>query len=155
MAPNTLLEPATPINNTLSLEGTETDTETIVSTVQIVNQKSGASNDALPNQPPPPTTVTAVDGELSAAADTIQNPTRRSLDLSGRSIDDYEVVFEGTGTGLNDRDGSIEGTAYLTYTVVSNLTYDVSDCLSFCDRVEGCGKSISCLLDCDILTLPP
>ncbi|KXN92682.1 hypothetical protein AN958_00352 [Leucoagaricus sp. SymC.cos] len=40
--------------------------------------------------------------------------------------------------GPTDRDGSIEGTAYLTYTVVSNLTYSVDDCLRFCDRVDGC-----------------
>lgn len=45
--------------------------------------------------------------------------------------------------GLTDRDGSIEGTAFLTYTVVPNITYSVDACLSFCNRVEGCGKLLS------------
>lgn len=30
------------------------------------------------------------------------------------------------------------GTAYLTYKLVSNSTYNINDCLSFCDRVTGC-----------------
>ncbi|KAF9442645.1 hypothetical protein P691DRAFT_764987 [Macrolepiota fuliginosa MF-IS2] len=141
-SPNTPTAPATPANNTLTVNGTETDVDTIASTIQIVDQKTGATTDAPPNQPPPPTTVTAVDGELTnSTVPELANsttPTKRSLDLSKRLLDGYEVVFDGTGFGPTDRDASIEGTAYLTYTVVSNLTYSVDDCLRFCDRVDGC-----------------
>ncbi|KAJ3576806.1 hypothetical protein NP233_g183 [Leucocoprinus birnbaumii] len=140
LAPNTILEPATPANNTLSLDGTDTDADTIVSTVQIVDQKAGAPVDAPPDPPVPPVTITAVDGQLTNATVPTSNntATRRSVDLSKRLLDGYDVVFEGTGTGLTDRDGSIQGTAYLTFTVVSNSTYNVDDCLKFCSGVQGC-----------------
>ena len=68
--------------------------------------------------------------------------SRRSLNLAKRLTSGYEQVFAGTGTGPNDRDASIEGTAYLTYTVVDNSTYNVQQCLDFCDRVDGCGMLI-------------
>jgi len=141
LSPNTLL--GSSANNTLTLEDTQTDTEKIASTVQIVNQKASAPLDAPPDQPPPPTSITAIDGELTNA--TISNNTsstisRRSF-LTTRSVDDYEIMFQGTGTGPNDRDGSIEGTAYLTFTILPNATYDVPGCLSFCDHVNGCGES--------------
>jgi len=124
----------------LDTNGTTTDTDTIVNTVSQVDQKSGATGDAPPNQPPPPVLVTAVDGVLTnQTVDSVASTsTRRGL--VQRSASDYEQLFAGTGTGPNDRDGSIEGTAYLTYTVVDNSTYSVQQCLDFCDRVEGCGK---------------
>lgn len=139
IAPNTLLGPSA--NNTLTLEGTETDTDKIASTVRIVNQKSGVPLDASPDQPPPPTSITAIDGELTNNNSTIS----RRFFLSTRSIDNYEVIFQGTGTGPNDRDGSIEGTAYLTFTVLPNTTYDVPGCLSFCDHVSECGEYLNLL----------
>ncbi|KAF5346472.1 hypothetical protein D9756_010062 [Leucocoprinus leucothites] len=141
IAPNTLLEPATPVNNSLTLDGTDTDSDTIASTVQIVDQKSSAPVDAPPDLPPPPVTITAVDGELtnSTIPPSDNNSTaRHSQDLSKRLIDGYDVVFEGSGTGLTDRDGSIQGTAYLTFTVVSNHTYNVDDCLKFCSGIKEC-----------------
>jgi len=58
--------------------------------------------------------------------------------LGRRLLPGYEVVFEGTGTGPDDRDASIQGTAYLTYTVVPNNTYNVDACLEFCNQVSGC-----------------
>lgn len=137
----------------LDTSGSTTDAETIVSTVNAVDQKAGATDDAPPNQPVPDTVVTAVDGVVIASA---SNSTRRALAgrapllnrtpgrfaraAEKRSSSDYEQVFAGTGTSLTDRDGSIEGTAYLTYTVVDNSTYNVDACLAFCDRVPGCGK---------------
>jgi len=126
----------------LTLENTQTDTDKIASTIRIVNQKAGAPLDAPPDQPPPPTSITAVDGELTNATISNNNSStnsRRSF-LSTRSVDDYEIMFQGTGTGPNDRDGSIEGTAYLTYSVLPNATYDVPGCLSFCDNVDECGE---------------
>jgi hypothetical protein len=125
--------------NALDLTGTDTDTDTIVSTANIVDQKSGATGD--PDQPIPETTITAVDGQLTAAgtSNSTSSSRRRSTEFFRRDASDYELVFSGTGTGPNDRDGSIEGTAYLTFTLVPNSTYNVDACLAFCDSVELCG----------------
>ncbi|KAF9000110.1 hypothetical protein BDQ17DRAFT_1360120 [Cyathus striatus] len=132
--------------NTLSLDGTNTDTDSIVNTAAIVDQKAGANDDTPPNQPVPPTVVTAVDGQLTAAG-TANATTRRDLIFERgpaphrpvkRTVAGFEQVFAGTGTGPNDRDASIEGTAYLTYTVVPNATYNIDACLNFCVGVDGC-----------------
>ena len=128
-----------------------TDTENIVSTVYNVDQKSGA-DDTPPNQPVPDTAITAVDGVLTTdgGSGDANGSSRRSLfseRLTGRDDSepsDYECVFSGTGTGPNDRDASIEGTAYLTYNLVSNATYNVDACLRECDKVDICGKSHTC-----------
>lgn len=131
-------------SNALTLNGTYTDTSTIASTVNVVDQKTSTTGDIPPNQPVADTAVTAVDGQVTAAG-TNSTASRRSFvtrseGFAKRSPSDYELVFSGTGTTPNDRDASIEGTAYLTYTLVSNATYDVDDCLAQCDRVETCGK---------------
>lgn len=115
-----------------------TDFTTIFDAVYNVNQKSGAPVDALPNQPIPATSVTVVDG--SQTNTTVSKRGERVL-YNKRDINDYTTIFTGSGTGPNDRDASIEGTAYLTYTLVSNDTYNVNDCLRYCDSVQGCGKS--------------
>ena len=126
-----------------------TDTNSIVTTANNVDQKSGAAVDTPPNQPVPNTTLTAVDGSLTTAgsgggdSSSSSSTSRRrifSKRSTKRSPPDYEVVFLGTGTGPHDRDAAIEGTAYLTYTLVSNATYDVDDCLNKCDQIETCGK---------------
>lgn len=118
-----------------------TDTESIVATANNVDQKSGAAVDTPPNQPVANTTLTAVDGSLTTAGSDGDNSSRRSFSKrSTRRSSDYELVFSGTGTGPDDRDAAIEGTAYLS--LVSNATYDVDDCLNKCDQVETCGKSV-------------
>lgn len=128
----------------VDVNGTTTDTENIVVTVPLVDQKAGATGDAPPNQPVPETVVTAVDGKIVDSNTTVSvlaasaNVRRAPANLKKRIVDGYEQVFSGTGILSTDRDGSIEGTAYLTYTVVSNATYDVDACLNFCNRVEGC-----------------
>jgi hypothetical protein len=128
--------------NTLDLSGTTTDTDTIVSTAKIVDQKGGATGD--PDQPIPSTAVTAVDGQLTpdGTSGSTSTSRRRSTGISRRAPSDYELVFSGTGTGPNDRDASIEGTAYLTFTLVDNSTYNVDACLAFCDSVQYCGSSL-------------
>ncbi|KAJ4487605.1 hypothetical protein J3R30DRAFT_3654104 [Lentinula aciculospora] len=133
--------PAT-VNDPPDFNGTSTDASSIDSTAHQVNQKAGAPPDAPPNQPVSNTTLTALDGDLVNATIPV---SRRGLSdsasqshLMRRNNSNYELVFWGTGTGPDDRDASIEGTAYLTYTVVSNATYDIDDCLAQCDSVSGC-----------------
>jgi hypothetical protein len=60
------------------------------------------------------------------------------------------MVFSGTGDSPADRDASIEGTAYLTHTLVGNATYDggLEQCLVWCDGIEGCGEIVFTLLAC-------
>jgi hypothetical protein len=122
-----------------NFNGSTTDSSSIVSTALQVDQKAGAPADALPDQPVANTTVTALDGNL---VNTTLPVSRREVASEGhlnrRNNSNYELLFWGTGTRSNDRDASIEGTAYLTYTVVSNATYDIDDCLAFCDSVDGC-----------------
>ncbi|KAK7033638.1 hypothetical protein VNI00_012638 [Paramarasmius palmivorus] len=133
--------------NALDLSGTSTDSSSIAATVAQVDQKGGATGDAPPNQPPPETAVTAVDGNVLDTSIPVSNtPTRRALlqeraasaRFRRQNLGNYKQVFAGTGTGPNDRDGSIQGTAYLTYTIVPNNTYSIEPCLAFCDRVSGC-----------------
>ncbi|KIJ50323.1 hypothetical protein M422DRAFT_245576 [Sphaerobolus stellatus SS14] len=128
-----------PSNNTLDLTGTVTDAGTIAQTVDIVDQKAGVPVDAAPNLPVAETVVTAVDGQLtSAGTSSKRSLASRSFATRKRAPSDYEQIFNGTGTDPSDRDASIEGTAYLTYTVVPNSTYNIDACLDFCDRVDGC-----------------
>ncbi|KAJ7116073.1 hypothetical protein C8R44DRAFT_928065 [Mycena epipterygia] len=116
-----------------------TDTGTIGQTVGLVDQKAGAPTDATPpGLPQAPTMVTAVDGELvtknipdSNSTDVPQGAGRRASSASA-----YYLVFNGTATN----DAAIEGTAYLTFTVVSNSSYaqGLDECFTFCDETDGC-----------------
>jgi hypothetical protein len=128
-------------DTSLDLSDTQTDAGTIVDTANQVEQKSSPPLDAQPDLPPADTVVTAIDGNI---VQTNSSSTRRRFTdgLIRRSRSDYTQVFDGSGTGVDDRDCSIEGTAYMTYTVVSNSTYSVDDCLSFCDRTQGCGTCL-------------
>lgn len=138
----------------LDLTGTTTDAGAIVDTANNVDQKSGAPSDASPNQAPTDTVVTAVDGQLTSAGSS--NSTRRRDSVAARRVvraarstlspmakrlpDGYEEVFSGTGTGPKDRDASIQGVAYLTYSLVPNNTYSIEPCLDFCTKTDGCGE---------------
>lgn len=126
--------------NTLDPNASVTDSDTIANTAAIVDQKATA--DGTPDQPIQPTVVTAVDGQLTSDGQLGSDSGSGSSDPSTRrrrDINDYQQVFAGTGTGPNDRDGSIQGTAYLTFTLVNNATYNVADCLAFCDGITQCG----------------
>ena len=46
------------------------------------------------------------------------------------------------GRGFDNRDAVIEGTAHLTYSLVSNATYDVDNCLNNCDQVDPIYSSL-------------
>ncbi|TFK68010.1 hypothetical protein BDN72DRAFT_858751 [Pluteus cervinus] len=136
-----------------------TDIDTIISTIRQVNQKTGAEDKSPPSPGVPETVVTAVDGNVTIAGqnsssllgvlhDTSAHPEVTTGSIIGsssvsspsrkRMLDGYTTVFEGTGTGPNDRDASIQGTAYLTYKVLDNSTYDVDGCQDFCNSVPAC-----------------
>ncbi|KAF8989953.1 hypothetical protein BDQ17DRAFT_1372527 [Cyathus striatus] len=137
------------ILNELNLTGTGTKTTTIVNTAMIVDQRSGAGSTMPPNLPVPDTVVTAIDGTLMSSTTSSSrrsldvtpgnfSPRPQTVDLSKRILAGYEQLFAGTGTMPSDRDASIEGTAYLTYTLVPNSTYNIDACLQFCNTVDGC-----------------
>ena len=135
------------LNNTLDLSGTATDINAIETTVGEVNQKTGVDVNAVPNLEVAETNVTAIDGtpvNTTVSSVTDSAPSRRSFQKRGlsrrskRDTDVYHQVFAGTGpAGGFVNDASIEGTAYLTYTVVSNATYNVDACLTFCTSIPG------------------
>ena len=108
-----------------------------------VNEKGGANDNSPPNPPVPETTVTAVDGQLLTNQTTVSSAPstlgsfQNTSTATKRQDPGYEEVFTGS---VSAPDGSIKGTAYLTYTVLPNSTYDIDGCLSFCDRVDQCGS---------------
>ncbi|KAJ8073755.1 hypothetical protein PM082_012033 [Marasmius tenuissimus] len=135
------------VENTLDPTTNPTNNAQIVSTAAEVNQTGGDTGNAPPNLPPPETAVTAIDGNVldNSVPISSTNFARRGFPLNRseargvkRTNPGYKQVFAGTGTSLTDRDGSIQGTAYLTYTVVPNNTYSIDECLAFCDRVTEC-----------------
>ncbi|KAJ7302501.1 hypothetical protein DFH08DRAFT_905103 [Mycena albidolilacea] len=56
--------------------------------------------------------------------------------VAKREAGKFEKVFD--GLPADQHDASIQGTAYLTYTVVNNATYNVQGCLDWCSTVKGC-----------------
>jgi hypothetical protein len=109
-----------------------------VQTASQVDQKSGPSIDAPPNASISPTTVTAVDGTLTnASIADAGSSRRRDAGRPGKRDSGFEKLFDGLSIGQHD--ASIEGTAYLTYTVVNNATYNVQACLDWCANINGCG----------------
>ncbi|KAJ7069448.1 hypothetical protein C8F01DRAFT_514267 [Mycena amicta] len=122
-----------------------TDSDSIAQTAGQVDQKSSPPVDALPSSDVPPTTVTALDGALvnATVADVAGSTTdntpspRRSIGRLGKRTSTFTKIFDGLPAGQHD--ASIEGTAYLTYTVVDNSTYNVQACLDWCNtKVDGC-----------------
>ncbi|KAJ7043695.1 hypothetical protein C8F04DRAFT_727388 [Mycena alexandri] len=112
-----------------------TDVATIIRTVTLVDQKSGApADDTPPGLPQAPTMLTALDGEIIVSAVDGLNST--DTGPGRRSASDYGLVFNGTEAN----DAAIQGTAYLTYTLVSNnsAAQGLDECLDFCDNTPGC-----------------
>jgi hypothetical protein len=130
-------------NSALDLNRSKTDTTSIADTISAVDQKASVPIDALPEHAPPVTVVSAVDGSVTGVS--VVNATTANIDstanvtLSRRSDfsrSDFHQVFARSDS---DRDCAIEGTAYLTYKLISNATYDENACINFCASVEGCG----------------
>ncbi|KAJ6582353.1 hypothetical protein B0H19DRAFT_526848 [Mycena capillaripes] len=113
------------------------DNAVIAQTANQVDQKSGPPIDAPPNADVPPTAVTAIDGTItnSTIAD-VSATRRRDVGRFGKRQPGFEKVFDGLPSGQHD--GSIQGTAYLTYTVVNNATYNVKACTDWCATIQGC-----------------
>ncbi|KAJ7444465.1 hypothetical protein FB451DRAFT_1434334 [Mycena latifolia] len=114
------------------------DNAAIVQTAGQVDQKGGAASDAAPNTDVPPTTVTALDGTVTntTIADATNSARRRDVGRFGKRQANFKQVFAPLPAGQHD--GSIQGTAYLTYTVVNNATYNVQACLNWCAGIDGC-----------------
>ncbi|KAJ6550209.1 hypothetical protein B0H19DRAFT_1160627 [Mycena capillaripes] len=117
-----------------------TDNDSIVQTANQVDQKSSPPVDAPPNADVPPTTVTALDGTLTNStitdASSGNSRRRRNIGRFGKRQPEYKEVF--SGLPADQHDASIIGTAYLTYTVVNNATYNVKACTDWCTTVNGC-----------------
>ncbi|KAJ7148547.1 hypothetical protein C8R43DRAFT_521131 [Mycena crocata] len=114
------------------------DNAAIVQTAGEVDQKSGAAMDAPPSNNVPDTRVTAVDGTLTntSISGMSSGTSRRDAGRFGKRQSGFEKVFDGLPAGKHD--GSIQGTAYLTYTVVNNATYNVKACTDWCATINGC-----------------
>ncbi|TFK64854.1 hypothetical protein BDN72DRAFT_901199, partial [Pluteus cervinus] len=132
-------------------DGSPLDLGAIVAIAKTINQKAGAQDDAPPSTQIPETVITAVGDTITTAGSgtgallgVIHGETPPDLStgstLQRRDSDDgdYIQVFAGTGTDPSDRDASIIGTGYLTYTVLPDNTYDVDGCLQFCDLIGPC-----------------
>ncbi|KAJ7446718.1 hypothetical protein FB451DRAFT_1537022 [Mycena latifolia] len=120
-------------NSTIDRLSNLTDIDKIVQTAGVVEQKAGAPNDDTPpGLPQALTMLTALDGEIVASNISDLNST----DVPHGAGRRYDLVFNGTATN----DGAVQGTAYLTFAVVSNASYTqgVAECLNFCDRTAGC-----------------
>ncbi|KAJ7066539.1 hypothetical protein C8F01DRAFT_705737 [Mycena amicta] len=116
-----------------------TDASSIVQTASIVDQKTGApSDDTLPGLPQASTKLTALDGQLMDGNIPTVETSTSGLGPTRRLADDYELVFSGTQDGVPD--AAIEGTAYLTFYLVPNTTYDagLDACFAYCDGTAGC-----------------
>ncbi|KAF7304180.1 hypothetical protein MIND_00650100 [Mycena indigotica] len=114
----------------------------IAQTVPKVHQKSGPSAAAVPNAQGivPPTVVTAMDGKVMNPNTTVAAVAGSTIDAAGiakrDATKDFTKLFD--GLPADQHDGAIEGTAYLTYTLVPNSTYNVAACLAWCETVDGC-----------------
>ncbi|KIL57885.1 hypothetical protein M378DRAFT_357033 [Amanita muscaria Koide BX008] len=124
------------VGNQLTADRGMTDSSKIVSTVSTVQQKGGASDSTPPNNPVPNTSVTVIDGSITKK--TVQNLVHSTAWSNGKRStgvrSSYTQVFSGTA----NKDAAVEGTAYLTYTLVPNNTYNTDACLDYCDRTVGC-----------------
>ncbi|KAL0571390.1 hypothetical protein V5O48_010578 [Marasmius crinis-equi] len=126
-----------------SLDSTSrfTDVDTISSTITSVDQKGGATTDTPPDQTAPETSVVAIDGQALDSTAKEPNAIRRSFvdrTTVRRTDNRYVQVFNGTGVDATDRDAAIVGTAFLSYTVLPDNTYNAGPCMAFCDSIAGC-----------------
>ncbi|KAJ7813641.1 hypothetical protein B0H13DRAFT_2141735 [Mycena leptocephala] len=123
-------------NSTPDVPSNLTDIATILQTAGVVDQYRGAPTDSTrPGLSPPPTMMTALDGKITLSTIPDSNSTA-PYGAGRRDVSDYELIFDGTATN----DAAVQGTAYLTFTLVSNTSFEQGkcECLDFCDKTEGC-----------------
>ncbi|KAF7334503.1 hypothetical protein MVEN_02279800 [Mycena venus] len=116
------------------------DNDLIAQTANQVDQKSAPPVDAPPNADVPPTSVTAIDGTVTNSTidgvSASNSTRRRDVGRLGKRQSGFEKIFD--GLPADQHDASIQGTAYLTYTVVNNATYNVQACLDWCADIDEC-----------------
>ncbi|KAF8205867.1 hypothetical protein K438DRAFT_1917903 [Mycena galopus ATCC 62051] len=130
--------PFQPIGDTITTPPTPNNT-LIAQTANEVDQKSGAPFDAPPNLEVSPTMVTAIDGEITNATIpglSVSSNRRRYIPRIQQRQSGFQNSFH--GLPLDQHDAAIEGTAYLTYTVVNNATYNIKACTDWCNTIQGC-----------------
>ncbi|KAJ7897717.1 hypothetical protein B0H14DRAFT_3589771 [Mycena olivaceomarginata] len=126
--------PNQPVDN---VPAPKPDNDLIAQTAGQVDQKAAPPVDAPPNADVPPTGVTTVNGTITNT--TIAEASaarRRDVRRFGKRLSRFEKVFDGKPAGQHNT--SIEGTAYPTYTVVPNPTYNVQACLDWAATIDGC-----------------
>lgn len=134
------------IQPSLNLEGEQTDIDNIIFMAHNVEQKDGPKAESAPDLPVTEAVVTAVDGHLTEAGEAAAPSSSTKRSLRRRDANDYNLVFSGTGTNAADRDAYVQGTAYLTYHLVNNATYNVEACLDHCSSEPRCGKWFAILI---------
>ncbi|KAF7334515.1 hypothetical protein MVEN_02281000 [Mycena venus] len=116
------------------------DNDLIAQTANQVDQKSAPPVDAPPNADVPPTSVTAIDGTVTnstiGGVSAGNSTRRRDVGRLGKRQSKFEKIFD--GLPADQHDASIQGTAYLTYTVVNNATYNIQACLDWCAGINEC-----------------
>ncbi|KAJ7690915.1 hypothetical protein B0H14DRAFT_3175732 [Mycena olivaceomarginata] len=112
----------------------------IAQTVGQVDQKTAPPVDAPPNADVPPTGVTAIDGTITnstiAEVSAGNSARRRNAGRFGKRQSGFKKIFD--GKPADQKDASIEGTAYLTYTVVPQLDLQRDACLNWAAKIDGC-----------------
>lgn len=143
--------PAAPVKQT---DAAVTDFNKIVGAVQLVNPKVRVNPDnGPPGHAPAATLVTVLDGEVvnqpvSKAKRSFHFMKRylskfvrrhRGPTHVARQVGGFKKIFGGTGTERESRDASIQGSSYLTYTVIPNDgNYNADACVEFCSNIKGC-----------------
>ncbi|KAF8216587.1 hypothetical protein K438DRAFT_1953502 [Mycena galopus ATCC 62051] len=124
-------------NTALDTPSTLTDTASILDTASAVNQNQGApTDDTPPGLPKAPPMVTALDGQIGLSNIPNSNSNSDSTGAGRRDVSDYEQVFAGTA----GNDAPVVGTAYFTYILVTNSSYEdgKAQCLATCTNTKGC-----------------
>ncbi|KAJ3716199.1 hypothetical protein C8R42DRAFT_725386 [Lentinula raphanica] len=123
--------------------GTSTDFKRIVYAASQLHERwvSMFTTKTPHDLPPIGTIATTLNGKaVDPILLVLRNPSIRTTEsqLRQRPASEYVQIFSGSGTSSEDRDAAVIGAAYLTHTLLNGSTYDVDECLHFCDFTSGC-----------------